>query len=133
MKDFKLDNEPKIKTGFKVPGNYFGDFEERIMQQLPHQEARVVPLYKRRPVWLAAVAAIFIIALSLTLVFRTDTAAQPDDATIEDYLVYQANISTYDLVSELDENDIAELEETITLSDAAIEEYLLEENIYVNE
>jgi hypothetical protein len=34
MKTFKLDNEPKIETGFKVPDHYFDNFLCKMMQQL---------------------------------------------------------------------------------------------------
>ncbi|RZL10536.1 MAG: hypothetical protein EOO89_20970 [Pedobacter sp.] len=134
MKPFKLDNEPKISSGFKVPENYFEDFTASLMQNLPAQEVRVVPLYRRTPVWLSAVAAIFIIALSLSLWFRMDTTnTQPDEAAIEDYLVYQANISSYDLIQNLDISDIKELEQNVAISDEAIEDYLQYETIYTNE
>ena len=134
MKPFKLDNEPKISSGFKVPENYFEDFTDSLMQNLPAQEVRVVPLYRRTPVWLSAVAAIFIIALSLSLWFRIDTTnTQPDEAAIEDYLVYQANISSYDLIQNLDISDIKELEQNVAISDEAIEDYLQYETIYTNE
>jgi hypothetical protein len=134
MKPFKLDSEPKIDTGFKVPENYFEDFTARMMQQLPVTEVKVVPLYRRMPVWISAVAAVFIIALSLTLYLRMGAGTTPtDDAAIENYLVYQANMSSYDLMQELDAGDIKELEQSIVISDEAIEDYLSTENIYVNE
>ena len=31
MNEFKLDNEPKIKSGFITPNNYFDDFSEKVM------------------------------------------------------------------------------------------------------
>jgi hypothetical protein len=38
MKTFKLENEPKIKSGFKAPENYFDDFSEKVLQQLNKKE-----------------------------------------------------------------------------------------------
>jgi len=131
MEPFKLDNHPKIKPGFKTPEGYFDGLTEKIMQGLPERhEARVVPLYRRTPVWLSAVAAIFIIALSLSLYFRMDATAQPDEAAIENYLVYHTNINSYDLMQNLDATDIKELEQSIALSDEAIEDYLSTQNTY---
>lgn len=134
MEYFNLENGPKIKAGFKAPDSYFEGFTERLMQQLPEQEVKVVPLYMRRPVWMTAVAAVFVVMLTLGIFFKTNTeTTQPDDAAIENYLVYQANINTYDLVQAMDEQDIAELENTIGVSDEAIEDYLKYENIDINE
>src|SRR5690606_37694357 len=109
MKTFKLDNEPKIKPGFTAPEGYFNTFTDRLMQQLPEQETKVIPLYRRAHVWLSGVAAVLVIALGLTLYFRTNTTTQPDDSAIENYLVYQAGFSTYDLIQNLSETDIKEL------------------------
>lgn len=134
MEHFNLENNPKIKPGFKVPENYFETFSDRLMQQLPEQEqVKVVPLYRKTTVWLSAVAAVFIIALGISLFFKMNTATQPDQAAIENYLVYQANISSYDLAQHLDQQDIAELEEAVSPSDEAIEDYFLNQNIDINE
>lgn len=130
MKSFKLDNEPKIKPGFTTPDNYFGDFTEKMMAQLPEQEtARIIPLKRKKTAWMYAVAAILIVALSVTFIFRTG-AVQPDDDAIENYLVYQGSITTYDIIQELDDSDIAELEQSLTISDEAIENYFSTQNNY---
>jgi hypothetical protein len=134
MEHFNLDNRPKLKAGFKTPDNYFESFTDRLMQQLPEQEVKVVPLYRRKPVWISAVAAVFVAIMGLALFFNVNTDTPvPDDTAIEDYLVYQTNMSTYDLMQNLDEQDIAELETSISISDEAIEDYLSNENIYINE
>lgn len=132
MKPFKLDSEPKIKPGFTAPEGYFDAFTDRLMQQLPEQETKVIPLYRRANVWLSGVAAVIVIALGLTLYFRTNTATQPDDSAIENYLVYQAGFSTYDLIQNLSATDIKELEQAVAINDEAIEDYLYEQNI-INE
>lgn len=133
MKTFRLDSEPKLKPGFKIPENYFETLTDKVMQQLPEKEVKVVPLYKRKYTWISAVAAIFIIALGISLYFRMSApATQPDAEAIENYLVYQANISSYELMQNLDTSDIKELEQSITLNDEAIEDYLYENNISVN-
>jgi hypothetical protein len=134
MKDFKLDSEPKIKSGFTAPDYYFESFADRLMLQLPAPEVKVIPLYRRRPVWVTSVAAVFI--LSLSLIFTKEDAAAtpaPSAAAIENYLVYQADMSSYDLQQNLNQKDIHELEQSIVISDEAIEEYLSGENIYLYE
>lgn len=132
MNDFKLHEGGKINPGFTTPNGYFEDFTKRLMQQLPKPEVKVVPLYKRKPVWLSAAAA-FIIMLTLGIFFTTATStatAQPDQAAIENYLVYQTNLNSYDLMQHLDQEDINELEQQIVVSDDAIEDYLDNENTY---
>jgi len=115
MEYFNLENGPKIKPGFKTPDNYFDALTDRIMQQLPEQEVKVVPLYSRKPVWMTAVAAVFVLVLTLVIFFRSGTQAVPDDTAIENYLVYQADMDTYDLMQGLDEQDIAELESSLAV------------------
>ena len=134
MKQFELDKEPKIKQGFTTPEGYFDSFTEKLMQQLPEREVKVVPLYRRTPVWMSAAAAVFTVMFGVGIYYSSDSeAAQPDDAAIENYLVYQTNLNTYDLMQSLDEQDIAELESTMAISDEAIEDYLYNQNIYLNE
>lgn len=132
MKPFNLDNEPKIKSGFKAPDSYFDGFTDRLMQQLPEQQVQVIPLYRRAKVWLSGVAAILVLALGLTVYFRQSATKQPDDSAIENYLVYQSGLSSYDLIQNLNEQDIKELEQSIAINDEAIEDYLYEQNI-INE
>ena len=33
MKEFKLDNNPKISPGFSVPENYFENFSSKLLQE----------------------------------------------------------------------------------------------------
>ncbi|WP_417352114.1 hypothetical protein [Flavobacterium alkalisoli] len=137
MKPFNLDKEPKIKSGFTTPDNYFDDFTEKLMQQLPEREVKVVPLYKRATVWVSSIAAILVVALGVSIFFKMDTqtVAQPDATTLENYLVYQTDITPSDFIQGLDESDIKELEASIAVSDEAIENYFSNENydIYINE
>ncbi|OIQ18646.1 MAG: hypothetical protein BM557_06895 [Flavobacterium sp. MedPE-SWcel] len=136
MKNFKLDNEPKIESGFKIPDDYFNSLTDTILEQLPKEETKVVSLYKRKPVWLSA-AAVFILLIGggLFLKLNTLTIIQPDEADIENYLVYQPNI-TYDLYQNLNDEDIQELEQSIVISNEEIETYISTQNnydIYLNE
>lgn len=138
MSDFKLDNHPKLKPGFNVPDGYFDSFAERLAGKLTAaQQPKVVPLYRRRPLWLSA-AAVFIVLLGLGIFFKTlmpePETAQPDAEAIENYLVYQQGITSYDLLQNLDVQDIKELEASInTIPDEAIEEYLSTEDVYLME
>ena len=133
MKDFKLDSEIRIKPGFRAPEAYFESFADHLMLQLPVREVKVVPLYRRRPVWVTSAAAALV--LSLSLVF-TQKESAPDNDTIENYLVYQADISSYDLLQNLNQEEISELQKSViddAVSDEELSEYLIDENISLDE
>lgn len=74
-----LSNIDKNKSPFKVPENYFENFNADIMNKLPEKEspkAKIVPLWKKVAPW-AAVAAIFVGVLFFTGVFNQDADIQP--------------------------------------------------------
>lgn len=132
MKPFKLDDGPRLETGFKAPDGYFEAFEDRIMRQLKVSEPKVVPLYRRRPVWAAAAAVIM--GGLLTLYLSHEGTGNPDNSElIENYLVYQGDVNSYDLVQNLSDSDIAELEQSMAETDEVIADYLNNENITVTD
>ena len=133
MREFKLDSEIRIKPGFRAPEAYFESFADRLMPRLPVREVKVVPLYKRRPVWVTSAAAALV--LSLSLIF-TEKESKPDTDSIENYLVYQADISSYELSQSLNQEQISELEQNVlsdAISDEDLDEYLGDANIYLDE
>ncbi|MFL9844019.1 hypothetical protein [Flavobacterium rhizosphaerae] len=132
MKNFKLDNNVKTGSGFKVPDGYFESFTEKMMQQLPQKQTVVKPLYRRLPVWVRT-AAIFILLVGIAFFIKnTKFQSAPNSQDIEDYLVYQTNFTSYDMMQHLNHKDIEELESSIAISDDAIENYL-NENVYLSE
>lgn len=134
MKDFDLHTS-KIKTGFKVPENYFENFEDRLMSQLePKAEPKVISLFHRKQIWISAVAAVFVALIAIPVYFNSVATEKISNQTLENYLTTEYN--TYDLMDNLSEEDIQSLETSVSLNDAAVEDYLLqEENIdyYLNE
>ena len=125
MKTFKLENEPKIKSGFKTPEHYFDDFSEKVLQQLNEKEVKVIPFYKRKRSLSLAAAAVIGFALLIPIVnnYRA-TSNDLDEATLETYLAYQSNLNQYDLIQKLDNSDIEKLNNNITLEDETIEDIL---------
>ncbi|HMI08032.1 MAG TPA: hypothetical protein VK528_10830 [Flavobacterium sp.] len=126
MKDFKLDNHEKISPGFKIPEGYFDSLSEKITGQLSKEKPKVIPLYQKRKTWIYAAAAVLVTALSLP-VYNSITANsnEPDQATLENYLANQSNISEDVLVDLLEKEDIEKLEIDYNLGDKAIEDALL--------
>ncbi|NRT12571.1 hypothetical protein [Flavobacterium sp. 14A] len=135
MKEFKLENETKITTGFVTPDNYFEDFSAKFMQNLPSNEVavvKVIPLYKRRSTIISLIAAIFAIALMLPIFNQSPvatTSTEIDQASLENYLSYQTNVSQYDLINSLETEDLEDLSApvtTTTLEQETIEDLLVD-------
>ena len=128
MKTFKLDNTPKIESGFKTPENYFDTFSARVMQQLPKEEPKTISLFSKRKSWIYAAAAVLVLALTLPVVYNNFYSSSPeiDEATLENYISYNTTISDTDLVNLLDEKDIQKMEIGMNIEDIAIENELSE-------
>ena len=125
MKKFDLENMPKTTSGFIVPDNYFEDFSKKVLSQLPDETNRVIPLYKQKSKLIMAVAAILVVGLFIPIFNQLSKPAEELDlTTLENHLSYQTNINQYDLISELDEDDLNKMGATIQLKDEIIEEHL---------
>ena len=130
MKTFKLNNEPKIKSGFKTPENYFDTFSAKVMQQLPKEEAkkesRIISLFSKRKSWIYAAAAVLVLALTLPVAYNNffSSSSEIDEATLENYISYNTSISDADLVNLLDEKDIQNMDIGMKIEDITIENEL---------
>ncbi|MFW0738660.1 hypothetical protein [Flavobacterium sp. T12S277] len=126
MKTFKLENEPKIKTGFKTPENYFDDFSTKVLQQINEKkEVKVIPIYKRKKVLSIVAAAVVFIALMIPIANNYNkTSKDLDEDTLETYLSYQSNLNQYDLIRELDDKDIDKLNKNVALEQETLEDIL---------
>ncbi|WP_264524766.1 MULTISPECIES: hypothetical protein [unclassified Flavobacterium] len=126
MKTFKLENEPKIKTGFKTPENYFDDFSTKVLQQINEKkEVKVIPIYKRKKVLSIVAAAVVFMALMIPIVNNYNkTSKDLDEDTLETYLSYQSNLNQYDLIRELDDKDIDKLNKNVALEQETLEDIL---------
>ena len=125
MKTFKLENEPKIASGFTTPEHYFDDFSSKVMSQLPYEKTKVIPLYQSRKTLFFVAAAVLVIGLLLPIYNQFLTT--PDElyaTTLENHLTYQTDINSYELISELEEEDINKIQPKITLKNEAIEDIL---------
>ncbi|OXG03777.1 hypothetical protein BC749_10439 [Flavobacterium araucananum] len=126
MKAFKLENEPKIVTGFKTPEDYFDDFSTKILQQINEkEEVKVIPIYRRKKVLSILAAAVVFIALMIPVISNyNNTSKDLDEDTLETYLAYQSNLNQYDLIQKLDTKDINELSKNVPIEDETIEDVL---------
>ena len=125
METFKLNNEPKINSGFAVPENYFEDFSAKMMQQLPVNEPKIISFYARKKTWMYAAAAILVLALSIPIYTNYFShSSEIDDATLENYITYQSSVSATDIVNLLDEHDIQKMSIDLHIEDITIENEL---------
>ena len=139
MKDFNLNNE-KIKPGFKVPEEYFEQFESKMLNQLVvENEPKVISLWQNKRVWMTSIAAVLLVSIALPIYFSMNntTTSVVEDETIETYLAMQPVMTNYEIATELTNEDFASLEESLALNDDAVALYL-EQNyqnidLYLNE
>ena len=128
MKDFKLDQHPKIGTGLKAPDNYFDNLSSTITARIHEgemSETKVISLFKRKVMWIPAAAAVLILALMIPFYNSVNTTTNTlDSTTIENYINYGSDISQYELVNLLDDEDIESIDKNIKLDDTMIEEIL---------
>jgi hypothetical protein len=125
MKAFKLENEPKIESGFKTPEHYFEQFSARMMQQLPQEEPKVISFFQRRKTTIMMVAAVLIIALMIPIVYTFSTkSTEIDTVSLENYLISPSNINQYDLINGLEPEDINQIKNSLALEDETIENIL---------
>jgi hypothetical protein len=125
MKEFKLDNEPKITTGFKVPDGYFERLENSVLHTITEKETPVYSLFTKRN-WIIAIAAVFVIALSIPIVnYMNASTSTIDQVQLETYLIEQSNLSEDDIVELLDEEKIQKIELELSVNTNELEEVLL--------
>ena len=137
MKNIDL-NTTKIKSGFKSPDDYFEKFEARILDKIPAPETKVVSLFHRKQIWISSIAAVLLLAIVIPSYFNSIQTNTPlDNSNIENYLSYQTNFTNFDIIENLNEDDIVELENALSISSKEdVEAYLLDtQNLdyYLNE
>ncbi|MDN3677038.1 hypothetical protein QWY90_06910 [Flavobacterium paronense] len=125
MKEFKLDNEPKITSGFTIPDGYFDAFSEKLLVQLPEQESKIISIFSSQKIRNFAVAAILILMLSVPIYTKYSTKQEEiDSVTLENYIAYQSNISEEEIVNLLQQEDLDKMKINFNVDDAAIEDAL---------
>lgn len=119
MNSFNLENHPKINSGFKTPEHYFENFSESVLAKVSLEEKPVVSLFQRRKNWFLAAAAVLVLGIMIPFLNKPSDSQNIDDATIETYLA-QSNISQYELVNMLDNEDIDALERDLAMDESML-------------
>lgn len=108
MKPFKLDDAPKIESGFKVPESYFENFSSTMMEKLTNEnierETKIVSIFRKRKRVLLSCAAVLTISLMIPIAYQSTTKKNKDlDAvTIENYLAEEGHLNQYEIYGEID-------------------------------
>lgn len=134
MKNYDLENNDKIRTGFTIPEHYFEQFEAKMMQQISTQkttvkEVKVVSLFYRKQVWMSSIAALILLAIAIPVYFNMAKENNMDSHSIEIYLANEQHLSENEIIEHLSEEDINALENSLSTStneNDAIENYLSE-------
>ena len=140
MKNFELDTNKKIISGFTIPDNYFDNFSERVLQKLPKEKTKIITFYSRNKRWFYSAAAVLVISLSVPIVYQIQNKEQETTSNeVESYLVNHTSFSDDDVVNLLDQEDIEKLKdvnapiekealEDVLSNNAEIEQYITTQN-----
>ena len=120
MKEFDLENNQKIESGFKIPDQYFESLEFKIMDQLTKNPVKVISLFETRKFWIGSIAAILLIAITALFYFNN---SETSNTNTEEYLTYQTNLCTEDIVEHLTDEDIIKIEASLNLYDVETVQY----------
>ena len=124
MKDLNINNERKIVSGFKIPENYFESFSEKVLSQINTEEPKVISIFYKKRTWISTIAAVLVIALSVTIYSKMAINTKDDSVVLENYITSQSDINQYDFVNLLDKNDIEKIKINLDLEDKNLEEVL---------
>jgi len=130
MKTFKLDNEPKIDSGFNTPDNYFENFSTALIQKLNNEpiaeETRVISIFRRRKNIIMAIAAVLVVSLMIPIAYKANTKSKEVDAvTLENYLSEEGNLSQYELIGDIEPDSNNIISNTKELAPETIEDVLV--------
>jgi hypothetical protein len=125
MKEFRLDNEPKITSGFKTPEGYFDDLSEKINANLPKNEPKVISIFQKRKTWIYGIAAVLAISLSVVFYQQFQSPETLDAEFLENYIARNTSVSEYDLLELLEKEDIEKIQIDLYIQDEVLEETMI--------
>ncbi len=125
MKEFKLDNEPKITSGFKIPEGYFDDLSEKINSSLPKKEPKVVSIFRKQKAWRYSIAAVLAISLSIVFYQQFQSRETLDTDFLENYIARNTTVSEYDLLELLEKEDLEKIQIDLNIQDDILEETVI--------
>ena len=68
MKLFDIENNEKIETGFKIPANYFEQFEAKMMAQISlEKEMKIVSIFQNKQLWISSIEDVVLIEIGISV------------------------------------------------------------------
>ena len=130
MKPFKLDNTPKIESGFKTPDNYFENFQASLIEKLANEpiieETKVISIFRKRKTILLAIAAVLTLALLIPVMYQSNIKNKDlDSVTIENYLAEEGNLNQYDLIRDIEPESNIMITNTKEIETQTLEDMLV--------
>jgi hypothetical protein len=125
MKEFRLDNEPKIASGFKTPEGYFDNLSEKINKNLPNSEPKVISIFQKRKTWMHGIAAVLAISISVVFYQQFQSTETLDAEFLENYIARNTTVSEYDLLELLEKEDIEKIQIDLEIQDDILEETMI--------
>lgn len=125
MKKFSLDNNPKIASGFTTPEHYFDTFQNLVLEKIIYEKPKKGKVFNLKNIIYAA-AAILVLALSIPFLTSNPTISleQVDTATLENYISYQSNVSQYELINLMNDDELDAMTVNLDLEDKSVEDVL---------
>ncbi|WP_370478255.1 hypothetical protein [Tamlana flava] len=126
MAQIKL-SEKVSHSGFKTPSGYFDTLEDRIIEKTSVKKAtKVISLFnKKNLIYVSGVAAAVLLLFNLSI-FERDPWSSLDTETVENYLLDENIVDSYELASLMTEEELAESDFTdVDFDDENVETYLL--------
>jgi hypothetical protein len=122
MKEFKINDENKITSGFTTPEGYFDNFTIDLNNNVSHlkTDRKVISINTKR--WLTSVAAVLIVALSISVYSKLVIEKTENSIEMENYISNHSEISQYELITLLDKTDIENLSVEMNASNPKTEE-----------
>lgn len=107
MTQFKLDNTPKIESGFKIPKNYFENFQATLIDKIAKEpiakETKVVSIFRKRKKTFMAIAAVLTLALMLPIAYQSSSKNKEiDSVTLENYLAEEGHINQDEIIRKIE-------------------------------
>ena len=130
MDTINLNNDPKIKSGFIIPEDYFEKLSQKLNPKLVPAPIKIISLFdriKQNKKRIMSVAAIVLVSISA--VFYQQYQTQSDKkyaAELENYITNHTNYSDDEIVNLLTVEEIAEIKIDSKLNSETIENQLLE-------
>ena len=125
MKDFRLDIEPTITSGFTIPEGYFDTFSNNILEKLPKQEKKTLSIFIFQKAWYFAAAAMLILLLSVPFYYKFHNKIEEvDTTTLENYLASQSTLSEDEIVELLENEEVEKMKVDFNIKNNEIEDIL---------